>query len=97
MLKRAEGGDEVPYGTVKRFNVAKGFGAISPSDGSSEIFVHLSGFSDPALPPVIVAGDIVAYSLRYGGRGREAVSVRRRGHAGVQLCCCGRSRTGWLR
>ena len=33
-------------GTVKFFNETKGFGFITPSDSSSDIFVHVSGLVD---------------------------------------------------
>ena len=33
-------------GTVKFFNATKGFGFITPADGSKDIFVHATGLSD---------------------------------------------------
>lgn len=59
-------------GTVKFFNEAKGFGFISPADGSKDIFVHSSGLSTR----LIRENDKVIFDVQQGDRGLNAVNVK---------------------
>lgn len=58
-------------GTVKFFNESKGFGFITPADGSKEIFVHVSGLKED-----IKENDKVVYEVQQGKKGPNAVNVR---------------------
>lgn len=58
-------------GTVKFFNVTKGFGFIIPANGDSEIFVHSTGLIDE-----IRENDKVQYEVANGKKGLNAVNVK---------------------
>ncbi|MFT5602634.1 MAG: CspA family cold shock protein [Flavobacteriales bacterium] len=57
-------------GTVKFFNDAKGFGFITPEDGSKDVFVHANGLTDD-----IKEGDKVSFDVEEGQKGLSAVNV----------------------
>jgi len=57
-------------GTVKFFNEEKGFGFITPKNGGSEIFVHVTGLSES-----IRENDEVRYDIADGKKGPNAVNV----------------------
>jgi len=58
-------------GTVKFFNNLRGFGFITPDDGTEEVFVHKSGLIDK-----ITEGDKVSYDVQEGQKGLNAVNVK---------------------
>ena len=58
-------------GTVKFFNVTKGFGFITPSNGGQDIFVHSTG-----LVSDVRENDTVTYEVEQGKKGLNAVNVR---------------------
>jgi cold shock protein len=58
-------------GTVKFYNVAKGFGFIKPSGAGEDIFVHSSGLIDQ-----IKENDKVEYDQERGKKGMNAVNVK---------------------
>lgn len=57
-------------GTIKFFNVGKGFGFITPSSGGKDVFVHFSGLKDD-----VREGDKVMYDVEDGKKGLTAVNV----------------------
>jgi CspA family cold shock protein len=58
-------------GTVKFFNNSKGFGFITPEDGSKDVFVHVNGLVDE-----INEGDKVNYDVEESPKGLNAVNVK---------------------
>lgn len=62
-------------GTVKWFNESKGFGFISPSDGSKDVFVHFSAIQGDGFKTV-AEGQSVSFDVEDGPKGPQATNVR---------------------
>ena len=65
-------------GTVKWFNDAKGFGFITPEDGSKDCFVHYSAIQGSGVR-TLAEGDAVEFNLVQGEKGPAAENVSRVG------------------
>ncbi len=52
----------MPIGTVKFFNTARGFGFITPEDGSKDVFVHISAVEEAGLS-ILTEGQKVEYEV----------------------------------
>ena len=60
-------------GTVKFFNDTKGFGFITPDDGGSDLFVHVSAIEAGSLSD----NDKVEFEVGEGQKGPCAVQVKK--------------------
>jgi CspA family cold shock protein len=61
-------------GTVKWFNESKGFGFITPSDGSKDVFVHFSEIQADGFK-VLTEGQSVTFNVENGPKGPQATRV----------------------
>jgi CspA family cold shock protein len=62
-------------GTVKWFNESKGFGFISPADGSKDVFVHFSAIATDGFR-TLAEGQQVTYEVEDGPKGPQAKNVQ---------------------
>ena len=61
----------MPIGTVKWFNVSKGYGFIEPEGGGDDTFVHISAVQEAGMQQ-LQEGQKVEFELVPGRDGREA-------------------------
>ena len=70
-----EGGIALATGTVKWFSPDKGFGFITPDDGSADVFVHFSAIAGEGYRN-LDEGQKVTYEVTQGQKGPQAADVR---------------------
>ncbi|MBD2802388.1 cold shock protein CspG [Xenorhabdus sp. 42] len=61
-------------GLVKWFNADKGFGFISPADGSKDVFVHFSAIQSNEYR-TLDEGQKVEFTIEKGAKGPAAANV----------------------
>jgi CspA family cold shock protein len=62
-------------GTVKWFSDSKGFGFITPVDGSADVFAHFSEIQDSGFK-TLAEGQRVSYDVSSGPKGPQASKIR---------------------
>jgi cold shock protein len=69
-------GDRVA-GTVKFFNMNKGFGFITPDEGDKDVFVHVSAIEQSGIP-MLDEGMRVSFETEPDkrGKGPKAVNIQ---------------------
>ncbi len=62
-------------GTVKFFNISKGFGFIAPEDGSKDVFVHVTTVEKSGLGS-LNEGQRVSFDIQPDPKGSKAVNLQ---------------------
>ena len=61
-------------GKVKWFNDAKGFGFITPDDGSEDVFAHFSAININGFK-TLKENQVVQFDLVQGPKGKQASNI----------------------
>ncbi len=62
-------------GTVKFFNQTRGFGFISPEDGTKDVFVHATAVEQAGMGS-LAEGQKVSFDIQPDDRGPKAVNLQ---------------------
>ena len=62
-------------GTVKWFNESKGFGFISPDEGSEDLFAHFSAINMKGFK-TLKEGQRVTFEVTTGPKGKQASNIQ---------------------
>lgn len=62
-------------GIVKWFNDAKGFGFITPDDGTDDLFVHYTAINMNGFKS-LKEGQRIVFEVTQGAKGKQAANIR---------------------
>jgi len=62
-------------GSVKWFNDSKGFGFITPDDGSEDLFAHFSAIQSQGFK-TLAEGQRVSFDITTGPKGKQASNIQ---------------------
>ena len=63
-------------GTVKWFNDSKGFGFVTPDDGSDDLFAHFSAIAEAGYKS-LKEGQRVSFEVTDGPKGKQASNIQK--------------------